>query len=359
MDTDLAPIDIALHWPRIRRHLLLHRWPSAARALDALATSQLDVGGNPVQFGTKFWTELGLTPGQIGATTKALLELERRRVVSRQFGRGCIGHSWTLLPSVSHWRGMTVPGTGRGVEEAVRACDCRAPRAGIALLPGQRGALSRTKAVIRLPESDHLQRPGLLLVEERVAGARSAMLAQRPRLSLVEERDAGAAPGSLYLASEVSIDTSSKEAPSEEQRECFAVFSQTMDEQCGQRPYPGSRPEAALEELVRGMTPPEARAIASKCRGITGAQSGVELIRQAVVDHRTGPEKRRKWLAGRIARIFEIKADTDDDYYDPELAQLVAELEQLSPDRGSGHSPPPGIVPAEERNFEGHPCDIA
>jgi hypothetical protein len=195
MDTDLAPVDLALHWPFIRSHLLLERWPAAGRALDALAVQQLDALGNPVRFGTKFWRAAGLTDGQIGSTTDALLELERRRVVARYPGRGRLGHSWTFVPSIRHWRSMPWSGTGRSVEITVRGCACRGPCPVVAVVPGQGVALSRTWGVFRLSAADHLQRPGLLPVDDRDYGARSATTGQRPRLSLVDDRDYGAAEG--------------------------------------------------------------------------------------------------------------------------------------------------------------------
>ncbi len=347
MDTDLAPIDIALHWPFIRRHLLIGRRPSAARALDALATRQLDAGGNPVSFGTRFWRGAGLTPGQIGATTDALLELERRAVVARYPGRGRLGHSWTFVSSVRHWSGMTVPGTGRAVTVAVSGCACRGPRPVVAVIPGQGTALSRSSAVFRLSEADHLHRPGLFPVEDRDYRATPATTGRRPRLFPVEDRDYRAAPGALYLASGDSKESLSLEDLSEEELESFRVLRQVVLEQCRMDLF--GRPKAELEEAVRGMTAVEARAVASQCQGITHAASGVQIIRQAILEHRAKAERRETWRTRRIAWIAEHGAG--DDHYDAELEELLA--------GGSGHSPPSGIAPTEERNFEGHPRGIA
>jgi hypothetical protein len=126
MDTDLAPIDVALHWPFIRKHLQLDRRPAARRALEALAVQQLAADGHAVRFGTKFWLAAGMTPGEAGRTTTALRELEDQRVVARYQGRGRLGDSWTFVPSVRHWTAMPWIGSGRSVETAVASCSCRA-----------------------------------------------------------------------------------------------------------------------------------------------------------------------------------------------------------------------------------------
>ena len=256
MDTDLAPIDVALHWPFIRSHLLLERWPAAGRALDALAVQQLDANGRAVQFGTRFWTEAGLTRGQIGATTQALVELERRRVVARYSGRGRRGHSWTFVPSIRHWVAMPWSGRGRNVDDAVRSCACRAPRPVVAVIPGQPVALSRASAVFRLSSADHLQRPGLFPVEERDYGARRATTGQRPRISLVEPRDYGADPGSPYLLpGELTFSV-------EGARERFDALLEAVEGKCGQTVYPTAfKMRARLAALAEQLDDRQAAAV--------------------------------------------------------------------------------------------------
>jgi hypothetical protein len=201
MDTDLAPIDVANHWPFIRSNLHLERWPAAAVALDQLAYWQVDAGGQPVRFGTKFWTEhVGVTAGEAGRIRMVLLELERRRVVARYPGAGRRGNSWTFLTSIESWRSMPWGGTGRNVAVVVRGCLCRAARGGIARFPGHSGGLSRGNGVFCLSEADHIRRPGLLPVETRDAPAERAMPPRRPGLLPVETRDAPAANKALHLS---------------------------------------------------------------------------------------------------------------------------------------------------------------
>jgi len=195
METSLAPVDVANHWPYLREQLLLERWPSARVALDAVAVRQAEGGGSPATFGSRFWLDSGMTKGQASRVTQTLVELERRRVLSRHRGAGRRPHAWSFVPSVRHWVAMPWVYSGRDAERAISLCACTAACPVVPRLPGQGTALSRGKDAIRLPEKFHLLRPGVFPVDTRDYGASRGTTGRRPALQLVDTRDYGAADG--------------------------------------------------------------------------------------------------------------------------------------------------------------------
>ena len=85
--------------------------------------------------------------------------------------------------------GHAVEDVGAGRPDRGPVVRLSRPRAVVALLPGQSGALSRTGYQIRIPEQMHLRRPGVLPVDVRDDGARCATTAQRPGPMPVDVRD--------------------------------------------------------------------------------------------------------------------------------------------------------------------------
>ncbi|MHB1519302.1 MAG: hypothetical protein ACYCVN_12440 [Acidimicrobiales bacterium] len=184
MEPNLDPIDVALHWPFIRRHLRFDRHRSFERVLWALACEQALVGGQPVRFGTSYWRrQWALTPGEATSAARALRDLEARRVVAGFSGFGNQGNAWTFTTSLGNWSPLPWTGSRKTVERAIRRCGCShhgSHDPTMYLVPGQRRAASRTHARIALPDDAHLWRPGSLPVDMHHGGTERTMVGQRP-----------------------------------------------------------------------------------------------------------------------------------------------------------------------------------
>ncbi len=250
---DLDPTTVANHWPFIRRHLDLERWPSADLALGALAVRQVECGGQSVTFGTWFWKAAGLTRGETGRITMTLLELERRGVVIRYRGRGSRPHAWSFAPSMRHWS-MPWVGSGRNVHAVIRGCICRAARPGIARLPGRNDHPSRDWPTFYLSQADHVRPTGPLPVDTRDPRAERAMPGQSDAQMPVDTRDPRAAGGTPYLSSReltFSIEGS-------EQR--FAALIQGAEAKTGQELF-GPRLRLRMAALAHRLTDDQVTAL--------------------------------------------------------------------------------------------------
>src|SRR6185437_1502379 len=136
MDTDLAPIDVAQHWPFLERHLV-RLPPAVRRALWLVAEAQVDTDGEACSVRSRL-LEAGGTAGEAGRVSVVLTELEERDVVVRYRGRGRRPHLWSFRPNIYRWRGFVWESSAKDVEEAVSQCFCRAADAVVARFPGQR-----------------------------------------------------------------------------------------------------------------------------------------------------------------------------------------------------------------------------
>ncbi|HEV2369115.1 MAG TPA: hypothetical protein VGR90_04530 [Acidimicrobiales bacterium] len=192
MDTSLAPIHVANHWPFVDRHLSLERWQTGRQALEFVAQLQNEAAGEYVRIGRKRLTESKLTAGQAGAIWRALTELEERGVVARLRGAGRRPDSWSLRPELTHWRGMPWKYSGREVERVLCGCISRASCAVAARTPGQSVALPRVKKEFRIAPQDHLLPLGLFPVDARGFPAGRAATANSRAWGSVDTRGNGA-----------------------------------------------------------------------------------------------------------------------------------------------------------------------
>jgi hypothetical protein len=167
MDTTLAPIHVANHWPFVDRHLSLERWDTGRLALETVAQLQNDAGGEYVALGRSRLTASKLTPGQAGAIWRALVELEDRGVLARRRGAGRRPDAWGFRPELSQWRGMPWRYSGREVERVLCGCISRASCAVAARNPGQSVVFPRVRVEFRIAPQDHLLPPGALPVDTR------------------------------------------------------------------------------------------------------------------------------------------------------------------------------------------------
>lgn len=268
MDTtpDLTPLDVAQHWPFLRRHLTLDRHRSMLRALDTLASAQVQADGEPVELGQRRIRETaGLTNGEAGRVRMALAELESRRVAWHYPGAGSRASAWAFRSDLSHWRAMPWRWSGGAVEEAIRLCICRAASAFVARSPGQSVLQLCDRPEFHLVDADHLWRPGLLSVdnpvETRDNGGSRATNPKRTGISLVDTRDKFGPAGAPYCFSDVDIRL---RRPDEDDDETLATLLQGVLRATGSRVWPGSAPERQLRALAGTVTPDQARAIAGQ-----------------------------------------------------------------------------------------------
>lgn len=190
MAPDLEPIDVARHWPFLRRHLHLERNIKTADVLSLVARLQVTAEGAPVELGAKRLAALlEATAGEAGRLRVVLASLEERRVLYRQRARGSHPDAWSFFPDVAKWRRMPWRWSGREVEQAIGSCICRAGSAIPARIPGQSMLRLREEPEFRLLDADHLWRPGLLPVETRGYGEGRAAMAKRTGKTPVETRD--------------------------------------------------------------------------------------------------------------------------------------------------------------------------
>src|SRR5579862_5585664 len=148
---------VARHWPFLDEQLVLGRWKNGRAALELLSNLQVEAGGEPVNLGRKRLNSACESAGEGGAVWRALVELERRRVIARQRGRGSRPDAWSFRPDVGDWRAMPWKHSGRGVQRALEGCRiCRALCAEDALIPGPRLALLRGQEEFRLDWRHHL-----------------------------------------------------------------------------------------------------------------------------------------------------------------------------------------------------------
>lgn len=195
-------MDVASHWPFIERNLVLTRWGSASLALGALASLQVESQGEPAYLGAARLRAGGLTDGEARNVIRTLTELSERDVVIRHPGRGRRSSAWSFRPDLTNWRRMPWVWGALAVESALGACVCRASSGFDARNPGQRGALTRGKAVFRLSAADHLQRPGLFPVDTRVESGARATNPKGRAWDPVDTRVKSEAPGTPLLSSE-------------------------------------------------------------------------------------------------------------------------------------------------------------
>ena len=269
MDTSLAPIDVAAHWPFIRRNLDLTGQRSMQRALGLLAVLQLEARGEPTQVGLARARSAGLTAGEAGRLRVVLRELERRGVAMRFPGPDRRGHAWSFRPEIGRWAAMPWIGSREGVARAVLACSCRAASADGARIPGQRITLPRGGIEFRLSEADHLWRPGLLPVETR---------------GNCEE------PGPLVL----SVEEDSRLLHSEEEEGRFALLREAVLAVTGRDVW--GRPAAQLRELARDAGE-SCSDVARTIRAMTGVASAPKVVELAT----------ERWASGMVLRPAEAE----------------------------------------------------
>ena len=189
MDTSLAPIDVAEHWPFIDRQLF--RFPkSARRALAALAWSQIHADGQPCSIRQALLAS-GVTAGEAGRSAMVLRQLEGQGILWRYPGAGRRPHHWSLRPDLSRWRGVHWSISGREVERVISGCWCRAITTDDARLPGHNIVDFRRPRTFDLSSRDHYWRPGRFLAEMRAVGSAPSPLAPQPGGKVVEMRDYG------------------------------------------------------------------------------------------------------------------------------------------------------------------------
>lgn len=265
---DLSPADVAHHWPFVRRKLFLARWCAGDRALQLLAQHQAASGGEPAELGrARIGTDLGLTAGEAGNVWRALSELETRQVVTRHRGCGRRPDAWSLRPEIGRWRGLPWETSGRDVESAVSSCICRADSALAARFPGQRGAKPRG---VWLSAADHLQPPGLFLVDSRGNGERRAANANGRAYDPVDSRGNGA-PSAAPIP--LLLDQLEKEKALRAEKLIEAV----------ERANPGKvvfgEPEARLRQLADLLSDAELEELAYRVRHLQepGILATVEL----------------------------------------------------------------------------------
>ncbi|HUC37016.1 MAG TPA: hypothetical protein VMR97_07830 [Acidimicrobiales bacterium] len=149
-------LDVANHWPFIRRHLQLHRRQKRfEKVLWALALRQAASNGDLVSMSEKQLLAHAMTGGEAGRARMVLRALEERGVVkSVRAGRGKL---WTFQGDIGHWR-LPWWHSRREVARAVSSCVCstRALWAPPARLAGQSVADPRGRTVFLLTPNDHL-----------------------------------------------------------------------------------------------------------------------------------------------------------------------------------------------------------
>jgi hypothetical protein len=309
MDTELAPIDVAMHWPYVRRNLHLERAEPIRRALGILSDLQCDAGGQPVRLGRKvivthgarLMPEIIWTPGVAGAVYNALVDLERRNVVKRWRGRGGReADAWSLHGDLGHWRSMPWGTAGKTVGTAVRGCICSTFRAVAARNPGQSVAGSVQNAEFWLSVEDHTRPPGLLSVDSRGYGATRAATARPPGLLPVDSRGYGAELAPLTVLRERTVVLSL----TSEERERFDRLRKVVDHHAapGSGVWPGSSLQRTLEALSRELDEGEAAIVVrqfdmsapanGRAPGLVGM---IEQIAQVVLGRRR--PKRAAWEA--------------------------------------------------------------
>lgn len=260
MDTDLAPIDVATHWPFLERMLLLERWESGRRAGAMLAQLQVDSGGDPVSMGRTRIAGSDLTAGEAGSVWRSLVELERRGVTARFRGRGRRPDAWTFRSDIAHWREMPWRFSGPGAEKAIDGCFCRAANAVAARNPGQRVALPRVKEVFRISPHEHLFRPGLLPVDSRGFGEVRAATAISPAWDPVDTRGNGAKIEPIRASVNSVEELKVLHWQSEEHQEVVALIQKAIERHTRQRyNTPTCKPRLHLIELCRHLTVGQAR----------------------------------------------------------------------------------------------------
>lgn len=264
MDTSLAPIHVANHWPFVAKQLHLERWETGRMALEVVAQLQNEHTGALAPLGRKRLTEGKLTPGQAGAIWRALSELEAMGVLVRCRGAGRRPDGWGFRGDVAHWRGMPWKHSGRTVENALGDCISRADCAVSARNPGQSVVFPRGKRLFHISAADHLPRPwseGRESVDTRGNGEPRAATANSRAWHPVDSRGYGAEivpfdapPTVLPVVLEELLLTTEGAAERHER------FRQMVDKRAvpGQSVKPGLVPDQKLMRLAIELTDEQA-----------------------------------------------------------------------------------------------------
>lgn len=270
MENPLAPIDVAQHLPFIDRHLI-RTPPAVRRALWLVAEGQLETDGEPTPVRARClaghvdhpdapeWIGSG---GEAGRTSVVLNELEERGVLVRYRGRGRRPHLWSFRPRLEHWQGCHWGGAVGEVSDTLCDCFCRAAADLVARFPGQSVFEFRKRAQFRLLSRDHLQPPGLFLVETRDKIKSRATRFSPPGLFPVETRDNAAAEmpagGGPSLLSE-----NSENSPLGEEEESYALLVGLLEHHArpGDRVQPGTEPDRNLLAIAQMLPLDRVRAL--------------------------------------------------------------------------------------------------
>lgn len=251
MDTDLAPIDVAQHWPFLFRHLV--RVPLAVeRALREVSEAQVDTDGEAVSVRARFLKREYATAGEAGRMSVVLRELESRGVVYGRRGSGSRAHVWSFRPNIDRWRGFTWDAPVRDIDLAVTDCFCRAAGDLVARFPGQSLVQLRRRARYELLPRDHTRPPGLLLVDTREHYEGRATVSGRPGLSVVDTRD----DGGEISAPTVCLQEVELLELNDGERARFTRLKTAVDSHCtaGSSVWAGTVTERTLVALARRMS---------------------------------------------------------------------------------------------------------
>jgi hypothetical protein len=249
----LTSIDVANHWPFIRRHLLIDRSRSLSRGLELLASGQAAAAGDPVPMGATRLRTVGLTPGEAGNVWRNLDRARRAGVVSRYAGTGARPSLWYFVPSLDRWR-LPWRWSGREVEAAIAGCVlCRAGYAQAARSAGRDPGPLRDSEEFHLAQDVHLgiRQPGRDASPDGRAIDFHNVPADLPRGHA--ERASGARDkGSLSFGSKegepLTLDP-------EGEGEGIRAIRNLIKAQTGQDVYPASGPDRQVREAARIVGP--------------------------------------------------------------------------------------------------------
>jgi hypothetical protein len=267
MDTSLAPIDVAQHFPFLDRNLI-RTPPAVRRALWLVAVGQITTEGEPCPVRARFLSgdvehpdcpEWLPSPGGAGRVSVVLNQLEERGVLVGYRGRGRRPHLWSFRPELQRWQGFHWEVPVGNLSEVVTGCFCRAASDLVARFPGHRLVQVRRRAKFELLPRDHITPPGLFLVENGDNLKSRATRSRRPGANPVDTRDnAGPAP-TVSLLSE-----NSENSPvSEEEENRYARLVHFLEDKCPDADYvvPGREPDTILRRLARDLDDAGCRAV--------------------------------------------------------------------------------------------------
>jgi hypothetical protein len=291
---------IARHWPFLDEHLVLGRWKNGRAALELLSQLQVETGGEPVNLGRKRLNSACESAGEGGALWRALVELERRQVITRQRGRGARPDAWSFRPEVGRWRAMPWKHSGRGVQRALEGCRiCRALCAEDAIFPGPRFTLLRGHEEFRLDWRHHL---GVYPPQSRGKSAERAGNAQGRAWQPVDTRGYGAEIGASQAPPTVlSVDLKDLLIANTGGGERHARFKAMIDRGAtpGQAVWAGTSLDRTLMEIAIDSTDEEAEELryvwSQAHKGQTPVTIGVADLKELL------PEAKRA-VASRAAQ---------------------------------------------------------